>query len=135
MVGSGAVSILNVDSNGITVMKQMQTPDTTFDVCFNEGNQNQLLTAGGDGSIRLWDLTSPNEAPVSVVRAHDSEVNGVEWNHLNKNTILTTSTDMKVKVWDATTMTNTGVFAHDFTAYCAIWHPTHESIFGSCSGD
>ena len=26
-------------------------------------------------------------------------------------------------------------FAHDFGVYQAIWHPTHESIFGSCSGD
>lgn len=42
---------------------------------------------------------------------------------------------MQVKVWDATTMTNTNVFTHEFTSYQAIWHPTHESIFGSCSGD
>ncbi len=26
-------------------------------------------------------------------------------------------------------------FTHDFGVYSAIWHPTHESIFGSCSGD
>lgn len=24
---------------------------------------------------------------------------------------------------------------HDFTVYEVKWHPTHESIFGSCSGD
>jgi peroxin-7 len=24
---------------------------------------------------------------------------------------------------------------HDFVVYQAVWHPTHESIFGSCSGD
>ena len=27
------------------------------------------------------------------------------------------------------------MFSHDFTVYAATWHPTHESIFGSCSGD
>ena len=42
---------------------------------------------------------------------------------------------MKVKVWDATQMVQTAEFAHEFTSYAAIWHPTHESIFGSCSGD
>ena len=26
-------------------------------------------------------------------------------------------------------------YLHDFGVYAAIWHPTHESIFGSCSGD
>ena len=70
-----------------------------------------------------------------MVKAHASEVNSVEWSHLNKRTVLTTSTDQKVKVWDATTMTQQAEFMHDFTSYAAIWHPTHESIFGSCSGD
>ena len=40
MVGSGAISLLNVDQAGINLVRQMETPDTTFDVCFNEGNQN-----------------------------------------------------------------------------------------------
>lgn len=26
-------------------------------------------------------------------------------------------------------------FLHEFGVYAAIWHPTHESIFASCSGD
>ena len=26
-------------------------------------------------------------------------------------------------------------FRHEFVVYQAMWHPTHESIFGSCSGD
>lgn len=38
MVGSGAISLLNVDQTGITCLKQLQTTDTIFDVCFNEGN-------------------------------------------------------------------------------------------------
>ena len=42
---------------------------------------------------------------------------------------------MKVKVWDATKMAQLQEFSHEFTAYSAIWHPTHESILGSCSGD
>ena len=70
-----------------------------------------------------------------MIPAHAKEVNSVEWSHLNKRTILTSSNDQTVKVWDATTMTQQAEFSHDFTAYQAIWHPTHESIFGSCSGD
>ena len=73
--------------------------------------------------------------PVQVVQAHANEVNSVEWSHLNKRTILTSSNDQKVKVWDAMTMTMKAEFAHEFTSYAAMWHPTHESIFGSCSGD
>lgn len=51
--------------------------------------------------------------------------------------ILTASFDKTIKLWDAETL-NTGPrqgFQHDFTVYAAVWHPTHESIFGSCSGD
>ena len=40
LVGSGAVSLLNVDQTGIAALKQWQTPDSTYDVCFNEANQN-----------------------------------------------------------------------------------------------
>ena len=101
----------------MSVLCQMQTPDTTFDVCFNEANQNQLLSAGGDGSIRLWDLSLGRADPVSVVRAHNMEVNSVEWSHLNKCTILTSSNDQKVKVWDATSMAQMAEFSHDFTSY------------------
>ena len=38
MVGTGAISILNVDAGGITEVKKIETPETTFDVCFNEAN-------------------------------------------------------------------------------------------------
>ena len=38
---------------------------------------------------------------MQVVKAHEAEVNSVEWSHLNKRQVLTTSNDMKVKVWDA----------------------------------
>ena len=28
-----------------------------------------------------------------------------------------------------------GSFMHDNTSYSAVWHPTHDSIFASCSAD
>lgn len=33
------------------------TQDGLFDVCWSEVNENQLVTASGDGSIKLWDTT------------------------------------------------------------------------------
>ena len=40
MVGSGAVSLLNVDpmTGMASLVRQLMTPDTTFDVCFSEAN-------------------------------------------------------------------------------------------------
>ena len=120
-------------------MKVFNTPDACMDVCFNEGNGNQILSSSGDGTISLWDLTLPdNSPPVQMVKAHEAEVNSVAWNHINGKTIVTASNDMKVNVWDATTLATgqpVASFAHEFTVYQAMWHPTHDSIIGSCSGD
>lgn len=56
MLGNGAVTLLNINNAGIQIAQTYQTPDATFDVCFNEANPNQLLSAGGDGMLRLWDV-------------------------------------------------------------------------------
>jgi peroxin-7 len=139
MLGKGAVTVLNVDPMGIQAVKVFNTPDACMDVCFNEGNGNQILSSSGDGTLSLWDLTLPdNSPPVQMVKAHEAEVNSVAWNHINAKTIVTASNDMKVNVWDATTLATgqpVASFAHDFTVYQAMWHPTHDSIIGSCSGD
>lgn len=61
----------------------------------------------------------------------------MEWSHINKQSILTGSFDKHAKLWEANKI-NAGPiasFAHDFTVYQALWHPTHQSIFGTCSGD
>ena len=52
--------------------------------------------------------------------------------------VLSGSMDKTVKLWDAGNLANpvpTGSFAHEGTTYQAVWHPTHESIFGSCAAD
>lgn len=45
--------------------------------------------------------------------------------------------DHSVKMWDSQALQNGPIntFMHNSTAYQAVWHPTHESIFASCSGD
>ena len=46
----------------MVILREWQTPDSTYDVCFNEANPNQVLSAGGDGSLKLFDVA--NNAPV-----------------------------------------------------------------------
>ena len=73
-----------------------------------------------------------------MVKAHGAEINCVEWSHINQKSIVTGSNDMTVKVWDAATMAAGQplcAFKHEFTVYQTIWHPTHDSILGSASGD
>ena len=60
-------------------------------MCFNEGNPNQILCAGGDGSLKLFDVS--NNMPVKILKEHAGEVFGCEWNHINKKKILSASYD------------------------------------------
>ena len=34
-----------------------ETQDGIFDVAWSEIHENQIVTASGDGSIKLWDIT------------------------------------------------------------------------------
>jgi peroxin-7 len=63
-------------------MREFFTQDATFDVCFNESNENQLLSAGGDGVLRLWDLM--HDKPINSWAGHKGEIFSCEWNHINK---------------------------------------------------
>lgn len=81
------------------VVTQFATQDTTFDVCFSEGDPDKLLSAGGDSTLKLWSLKDPSK-PLSVFQGHQAEVQSVEWNHLNKSKILSASNDKTVALWD-----------------------------------
>lgn len=71
-------------------------------MCFNEANTNQVLAAGGDGSIKLFDSVNQQQGPIMVSKGHQGEVYGVEWNHINKRMVLTASFDKTIGLWDAT---------------------------------
>lgn len=71
-----------------------------------------------------------------VFKEHKGEVFGCEWNHINKRKILSASYDATVKLWDINMVTGSdATFSHDAIVHQAIWHPTHDSIFASCSDD
>lgn len=54
------------------------TQDGLYDVAWSEVHENQLVTASGDGSIKLWDVTLKvsARAPPSTSPAPDIQVNG-----------------------------------------------------------
>lgn len=117
----------------MTCLKEYVTQDACYDACFNEDNESQMLTAGGDGSLRLWDFLY--EQPIREFSEHTGEVYTCEWSHIDKRRFLSTSYDHTVKVWDVTGTQSIATFQHSFVAYQASWHPTHDSIIASCSGD
>ncbi len=61
LVGNGRLHILSLARNAsaphpsLVVDKVFDTQDGLYDVAFSEAHENQLVTASGDGSIKLWD--------------------------------------------------------------------------------
>ena len=85
------VILVQANEADVSLIREWATPDAQYDVCFNESNPNQILSAGGDGSLKLFDVASA--APVRVFKEHTGEVFGCEWNHINKRKILSASYD------------------------------------------
>ena len=104
---------------GVSVLRQFPTQCLVFDACFNEANQNQVLSGGSDGHIQLWDCLSQAQTPIAAAKGHEGEVFSVEWSHINKQTILTGSFDRQAKLWQADKLTAGPIaaFQHEFTVY------------------
>jgi len=99
LVGNGRLFILNLTASGIVCEKFFETQDCLFDTAWSESHENQLLTAGGDGSVKLFDIGVEPGFPVAQWQEHGREVFSVHWNLGHKTTFLSSSWDGTVKIW------------------------------------
>ncbi|PWY90079.1 WD40 repeat-like protein [Aspergillus heteromorphus CBS 117.55] len=98
LVGNGRLYILELTPNGIVPMKWFTTQDSLYDLAWSEINENQVLAASGDGSIKLFD-SGVNEFPVQNWKEHNREVFSVHWNLVAKDRFCSSSWDGTVRVW------------------------------------
>lgn len=101
LVGNGRLFVLNINHNG-TINDQIswETQDGLFDVAWSEIHENQVVTANGDGSIKLFDLMVPN-FPIMNFKEHMKEVFSVNWNLVDKSNFASSSWDGTIKLWTA----------------------------------
>lgn len=66
LVGNGRLHLVGLSTvpapgttptPGLNLEKYFTTQDGLYDVAWSETHENQLVSASGDGSIRLWDVT------------------------------------------------------------------------------
>lgn len=57
--GSGSLIIIDLAPDGVRLVQSFDWKDGLFDVTWAENNENILITAGGDGSIQIWDIAQP----------------------------------------------------------------------------
>lgn len=102
LVGNGKLFILGIDNSGqIHNEVAWETQDGLFDVAWSEIHENQLVTALGDGLVKLFDLTV-SQFPVMNYKEHTREVFAVNWNYVDKVNFVTSSWDGTIKLWTPT---------------------------------
>ncbi|KAL7751073.1 peroxisomal targeting signal 2 receptor [Sorochytrium milnesiophthora] len=136
IVGNGRLWVLDVSPQGyLTPAKHFDTQDGLFDASWNEVNENQVVTASGDGSIKLWDVTLQNQ-PIMNWTEHAREVFSVEWNMTQKDVFVSASWDQTIKLWNPMMPTSlTTLQGHTGCVYAATFSPRQPNLILSASGD
>jgi DNA-binding SARP family transcriptional activator/WD40 repeat protein/energy-coupling factor transporter ATP-binding protein EcfA2 len=92
-------NVLVLDPTSGRTVTEVDHPEGVADLALAPQG-GQLLTVGGDGTGRLWDLGTGEV--VHVLRGHRGVVSGAEWS-ADGTTVLTSGVDGTVRAWDAAT--------------------------------
>ncbi|KAI9852099.1 MAG: peroxisomal targeting signal 2 receptor [Thelocarpon superellum] len=110
------------------------TQDSLFDLSWSERHENQLVTACGDGSIKLFDI-GINEFPIQSWQEHQREVFSVHWNLVAKDNFCSSSWDGTIKIWSPERSASIATLPTHSCTYSASWSPHSPSVLSSVSSD
>lgn len=134
LVGNGRLYILGLTPNGIVAEKWFDTQDSLFDTTWSEAHENQILTACGDGSIKLFDI-SLSDFPIQSWQEHGREVFAVHWNLVTKDTFLSSSWDGTIKIWNPQAPSSIATLPTHSCTYSAQYSPHSPSVLSAVSSD
>lgn len=138
IIGNGRQYVLELAPNGqLMEVAAFDTADGLYDCCWSEDNENILVSASGDGSVKVWDLSAPPGAnPLRSFEEHPREVYSVGWNLVRRDCFLSASWDFTAKLWSLGHPQSLRTFAeHGCCLYCATWNPSAAEVFATASGD
>lgn len=103
IIGNGAQIIGDVDpvSGEFIEVCRFHTQDGLYDCAWSEGHENVIVSACGDGSVKVWDVAAgPRANPLRSLHEHAHEVYATSWNLAGaRDTFLTASWDDTIKLW------------------------------------
>ncbi|KAI9218499.1 WD40-repeat-containing domain protein [Blastocladiella britannica] len=138
IVGNGRLWILDLATQpGAAVPdRYFDTQDGLYDVAWSEQHERQLVTASGDGSLKLWDSALRDPHPVMHWQEHGREVFSVSWNMVTKDSFVSASWDRTIKLWNPAHQTSLLTLAgHADCVYAAVHHPRQATLVASGSAD
>lgn len=92
--------MLDLSPAGISEFAAFDTADGAYDVTWSEENDNIVLSAIADGSVKIWDLALPPAAnPIRSLHEHTREVHSVDYNPVRRDSFLSSSWDDTIKLW------------------------------------
>ncbi|RAL16745.1 putative peroxisome biosynthesis protein (Peroxine-7) [Aspergillus homomorphus CBS 101889] len=134
LVGNGRLLILELTPDGIVPAKQFTTQDSLYDLAWSEIHENQVLTASGDGSIKLFDL-SLNDFPVQNWKEHNREVFSVHWNLVAKDRFSSSSWDGTMRVWSPHRPHSLATLPTHSCTYAAAFSPHSPDLLACVTSD
>ncbi|KAF2862210.1 WD40 repeat-like protein [Piedraia hortae CBS 480.64] len=134
IVGNGRLYILSLTPKGVVCDRIFETQDCLFDIAWSEQHENQVLTAGGDGKIKLFDFGVP-DFPVAAWQAHGREIFAVDWNMVQKDCFLSCSWDGMTKAWSPERQDPIITLPVHSCVYSAEFSPHHANIVTCVSQD
>ncbi|GJP37286.1 hypothetical protein CLOM_g21712 [Closterium sp. NIES-68] len=138
IIGNGRLHVLELaPGGGLVEVMAYDTADGLYDCCWSEANENLLVSASGDGSVKIWDLALPPASnPIRSFEEHIREVQSVDWNVVRRDSFLSSSWDDTIKLWALESGQSIRTFReHTYCVYSAVWNPAHPDVFASASGD
>lgn len=134
IVGNGRLFCLALGPRGIQVQTSFDTNDAQYDIAWSEINENQLLAACGDGSIKLYD-TNVSQFPVMNFHEHKRETFSVAWSPVTKDTFASSSWDGTVKIWSPARQESLRTLPVGNCTYSTSFCPSNPNIISAVSTD
>merc|ERR1712166_252113 len=136
IIGNGKQYILDTTGGAVRTEASFDTQDGLYDCAWSEENENHIVSASGDGSVKLWDIAAGSAYPMKSYEEHTHEVYSVDWNLVNKEYFVTGAWDDTIKLWSVLADASLTTYSeHQYCIYSTVWSPNNESVFASASGD
>jgi len=129
-------------ANGCTTCTgQLSDPDPALDFAAHDGyiaalefvpksNGAKLLSASGDGTIKLWDFSE--KAWSHTYKGHTADVTGVCTCEDDPNMFASSSTDKSVRVWDMRCPYAVRKFVAKYSTNCCAFLPQAKGVAAGC---